>query len=172
MPAGAPFTARSIREPLHFGRSPETDLLHLHTLREATSRAERLTWVLAGAPGVPLRTLQHLVPPSDGVDDDARTYAGRWHAAYRYATYYYRQGPGFVTVKDVRGGDGVRMLIEDDDAAVFLRLAATTDTDALDPEARAAIPDAEDNDLLLRAGRRHLVLPYRLRHSPIPMTAA
>ncbi|MGX6600510.1 DUF5825 family protein [Micromonosporaceae bacterium Da 78-11] len=160
-------------EPVVFGADPEQDLRHLRTLREATSHAIRLHWTLSGRPIFPIAALTHLVPPSGGADEDSADLARRWSAAHRYASCYYRQGPGFVTVKDVRGGgDGTHMLIEDEDAAAFLALTTTDQADELDDHTRAMLPEAEEHGLLLRAGDTHLVLPYRLRNWPIPLVAA
>jgi hypothetical protein len=161
-----------LARPLEFGVSGEADLRLLHRLREATSHAVRLDWTLAGRPGFPLHTHVHLVPPSRGVDDAACAYAREWRAGYRYAAFYYRQGPEFVSIKDIRtGGDASRMLIEGEDAAGFLRMAATTRTGDLTGAVRAMLADAEEFGLVLRAGDAHLALPYRMRNWPIPAVA-
>lgn len=168
------YTFRPVRisEPLVFGVSNQDDLRLLWKLRAATSHAVRLHWIQQGQPGFALRSHIHLLPPADGVDSDAGEYARRWTAGYRYADFYYRQGPGFVSIRDIReGGDATRMLVEDEDAAGFLRMAATISTEALDPLTRAMLPDAEAAGLLLRTANTHLVLPYRMRNWPIPMFA-
>lgn len=155
-------------QPLAFGRSVADDLQLLYMLREATSHVVRLRWTLAGIPLFPLRTHVHLVPPSSGVGAEAADYAREWLAGYRYGSYYYRQGPGFVTVKDVRpGGDPVRMTIGDG-ADHFLTMASARDEHDLAEGTAAFLDTAQEAGLLVRGSGRFLVLPYRLRHWPVP----
>lgn len=161
----------TLPEPLEFGRSPEHDLSLLRFLREATSHAVRLRWTLAGQPSFPLATHVHLVPPSAGEDGASRAYAARWGLDYRYGTYYYRRGPGLVVVKDVRPGVEPARLVITDGSDAFLRLAGECAEDpakGTDAEAAAVAVEA---GLACAAGTELLILPYRMRHWPVPYTA-
>ena len=159
------FARVRLTEPLRL----DTGLEDLRLLVAATSHVVRLTWTLAAPPDLPADRLCHLTPPVSGTGDAARAYAGQWSSLHRYGCFHYRQGPAFVTVKDLRpGADATRMRIEDEDAAGFLRMATTSHGSELDEPTRAMLPDAEAVGLVLRTGDSHLVLPHRIRHFPIP----
>lgn len=157
--------------PLVFGTTVEDDLRLLRSLREATSHAVRLRWRLAGRPAVPLHTHQHLVPPVDGIDEPSREYARQWADRYRYGDFYYRHGPDFVTIRDVRSGRPHSRLVISDGAAEFLAMVEATTVDDLPPPARRSLPDAVAAGLVLVAGGALAVLPYRMRHWPVPADA-
>lgn len=157
--------------PLVFGQSAAGDLDLLHLLREATSHVVRLRWTLAGIPRFPLRTHVHLVPPSGGVGAEAAGYAREWAAGYRYGSYYYREGPGFVMVKDVRPGDDPLRMTIGDGAAHFLAMARARAESDLADDTAALLDTAEQAGLLIRDSGRLLVLPYLMRHWPVPYAA-
>jgi hypothetical protein len=156
---------------LPFGRSPTEDLDLLRRLRDATSHTVRLRWILGGLPALPLRSCVHLVPPRCGVDDATDEHARRWQADYRYGSYFYREGPGFVMVKDVRPGAEPRRLTIDEGADHFLAMTRATTVADLDAAAIDQLDLAEEAELLVRHGDRLLTLPYRLRHWPVPYVA-
>ncbi|MBB2947125.1 hypothetical protein FB565_006893 [Actinoplanes lutulentus] len=167
--AGLTFTRVRLTEPLR----PGDGLEDLRLLVAATSHVVRLTWTLDGQPDLPVDRLCHLIPPVSGTGSAARAYAKEWSSLHRYGCFHYRQGPGFVIVKDLRpGADARRMRIEDEDASGFLRMAVTSHAGELDPATRDMLADAETFGLVLRAGDSHLVLPHRIRHFPIPAWAA
>jgi Family of unknown function (DUF5825) len=158
-------------EPLHFGRSLSEDLRLLRLLREATSHAVRLRWQLAGRPCIPLRSHVHLLPPAGGVDPPAQAYARTWAARYRYGSFYYRLGPDFITVKDTRpDGESSRMVITDG-ATEFREMVDAATVDDLTPSSRRMLPEAVDAGLALVTGATLVILPYRLRHWPVPLIA-
>ena len=156
---------------LPFGRSPAEDLDLMLRLREATSRTVRLRWILGGLPCLPQRSHIHLVPPRGGLDPATDAYARGWQAGYRYGGYYYREGPGFVMVKDVRPGAEPRRLTIAEGCEHFLAMAGARAVDDLGPAATGLLEVAEQEDLVVRLGDRLLVLPYRLRHWPVPYVA-
>lgn len=157
--------------PVPAGQNLDEDLRLLRFLREATCHTLRLEWTLGGRPLVELRDLIHLVPPTDGVAD-AADFVTDWRAGYRYGLYYYRQGPGFVTVKDVRpGGEAVHLTIDGDSAAQFRTLATATTVADLDADSATALADVVDYGLALRGQDALLMLPYRLRRWPVPYSA-
>ncbi|MBC3839440.1 hypothetical protein GXW82_02145 [Streptacidiphilus sp. 4-A2] len=158
----------ALTRPVPFGRSAAEDLLWLRLLREATSYAVRLRWTLDGLPHFPLDALIHLVPPTGGTASDSEQLARSWSAGYRYGLYYYRQGPGFVSVKDVRPGQEMRRLVISEGSDHFLAMTGATRLDQLDAEAQAAVADAVDAGLALVAEEHLLVLPYRMRNWPVP----
>ncbi|MEO3778874.1 DUF5825 family protein [Micromonospora sp. B11E3] len=153
---------------LTFGQSPAEDLELLRYLRDVTSHAVRLRWRLAGVPTFPLHTHVHLVAPSGGVDADAAAYAMRWTAGYRYGSFFYRRGPGFVMIKDVRPESEDARLTIDEGAEHFLAMARARTVDDLGAAARELVDTVAEAGLLLRAEDRLLVLPYRIRHWPVP----
>ncbi len=158
--------------PVPAGRDLDEDLRLLRFLREATCWTLRMDWTLGGRPLVEPRDLVHLVPPSDGAGSDAEACAAAWRAEYRYGLYYYRQGPGFVTVKDVRpGGTTVHLTIDEDSAAQFRALADATVVDGLDADTMAALDDAVDYGLALRGREAMVLLPFRMRRWPVPYSA-
>ncbi|WDZ83216.1 DUF5825 family protein [Micromonospora cathayae] len=171
LPAITPeLTYRTVEQDtvLTFGRSPGDDLDLLRYLREVTSHAVRLRWRLAGVPSFPLHTHVHLVAPSGGVDPESARYALRWTAGYRYGSFFYRQGPGFVMIKDVRPeSEDARMTI-DEGAEHFLAMADARTVSELAPAARDLVDTVAEAGLLLRADDRILVLPHRMRHWPVP----
>jgi hypothetical protein len=76
-----------------------------------------------------------------------------------------------VTVKDVRpDGDPVRMTIGEG-AEHFLAMSRARTEGDLGDEAAALLGTAEQAGLLIRESGRLLVLPYRMRHWPVPYVA-
>jgi hypothetical protein len=161
----------SFEAPLPFGRGAREDLDLLRLLREATSHAVRLRWRLGGLPCYPLRTYIHLVPPSAGVDPQTTAHAREWRAGYRYGSYFYREGPGFVMVKDVRPGDEPRRLTIAEGSEHFLAMARASAVSDLDAAAAGTLDTAQSAELLVHHDDRLLVLPYRMRHWPVPYVA-
>jgi len=171
--AAAGYEGLVVDEPVVAGDSIDDDLRLLRFLREATSHTLRLDWVLAGRPLVAPRDLAHLVPPTRGVGPDATACVAAWRGAYRYGTFYYRRGPGFVTVKDVRpDGDTTHLTIDGESAEAFHALAEATTLAELNPAAIDAMDDAVEFGLALRGVETVLLLPFRMRHWPVPYTAA
>jgi hypothetical protein len=170
--AAAGYERVRIDGPVPAGEDVDEDLQLIRFLREATSHALRLDWVLGGLPLVELRNLTHLVPPTSGVNPSVDEYAASWRAAFRYGTYYYRRGPGFVLAKDVRpGGPAAHMTIDGISAAQFVALAEASVVSQLDPEARDALDDAVSFGLALSGSRHFTVLPFHMRHWPVPVLA-
>lgn len=170
--AAAGYERVRVDGPLPAGEDLDEDLRLIRFLREATSHALRLDWVLGGRPLVELRNLMHLVPPASGVNPNVAEYAAAWRAAFRYGTYYYRRGPGFVLAKDVRpGGPAAHLTIDGISASHFLALAEASVVSQLDPEVREALDDAVNFGLALCGGRHFTVLPFRMRHWPVPFLA-
>lgn len=159
--------------PVPAGSDVDADLRLLWFLREATSHTLRVDWVLDGVPSLAPRDVAHVVPPRTGTSADATAYATAWRAAYRYGTYHYRRGPGFVTVKDVRpDGQPVHLTIDGESAAHFLALADTSTIADLAPDVVDALGDAVEYGLALRGDASFLLLPFRMRHWPVPYVAA
>lgn len=158
----------TVAEPVDLSVSTDECLRLLRVLRDATSHAVRVSWTLSGPPALPERTHTHLIPPQSGTGEAARRYADRWASAYRYGAFYYRLGPGFVAIKDVRDdADAARMVI-DEGSEAFLALAEAAtraEVEHLDAE---VLETAAEAGLLLYTDDRILILPYRMRHWPVP----
>ncbi len=165
-------TTTVVTGTLVFGRSVPDDMAQIRYLREATSHAQRLHWTLAGVPLLPLHTHVHLLFPRGGIDERSDAYAREWAAAYRYASFFYRIGPGFVTIKDIRPGLEPNRMVITEGAQQFLDMTSVRHVSELDSEAKRMLDDATEAGLLLRHDDELLVLPYRLRHWPVPYIAA
>jgi hypothetical protein len=162
-----------IEEPVPAGENIDEDVRLLRFLREATSHTLRLDWTLAGTPLVEPRNLTHLVPPTRGVGPAAAECVAAWRDAYRYGNFYYRRGPGFVTVKDVRpDGETVHLTIEDESAEQFAVLADAIAVAELDAAGIDALGDAVEYGLAVRGVETLLLLPFRMRRWPVPYVAA
>lgn len=161
----------TVDEPVDLGAAADECLRLLRVLRDATSHAVRLRWTLSGVPNLPARTHTHLVPPHSGTNEAARRHAVLWAAAYQYGAFYYRLGPGFVAVKDVRdAADAGRMVIDDGHEA-FLALAEATARAEVAHVGSEILETAAEAGLLLYTDETVLILPYRMRHWPVPYAA-
>ncbi|WBB56660.1 DUF5825 family protein [Verrucosispora sp. WMMD573] len=166
-PAAYSLRAVELPEPLRFGHSPTQDLDLLRLLRAVTSHAVRLRWALSGRPAFPLHTYSHLLPPCLGMEFDDVAHTVAWARDYRYGSFYYRRGPGIVTIKDVRPGQPAARMVIEEGADRFARLAESVDgrSDIVDAD---LVADAVEAGLAVQADDRTLVLPFRMRHWPVP----
>jgi hypothetical protein len=132
-------------------------------IRELTARAVYVQWQLRlGPQTMPWESLCHLQPPSEllGVpaDQDA---LGTWRRGHYLGKCLWRQGPGFVQIRDRRRGELRRFTAEEPEyQAVIARLSEAT------PEEAAAGPvltDLLEEDLVGRVGGYVWMVPYRVR---------
>ncbi|MGW7531792.1 DUF5825 family protein [Amycolatopsis sp. NPDC054798] len=158
-----------VNGPVVLGEQIDDELQLVRFLREATSHTLRIGWVLGGRPLLELRNLSQLVPPVSGVDSETNAYAASWRTAFRYGTYFYRNGPEFVLVKDVRpDGPAAHLTITGASSAHFAALAESSRLAELDSEEMSALDDAVQFGLAVRGEQRFVTLPFRMRHWPVP----
>jgi hypothetical protein len=114
--------------------------------------------------------LLHLTPPASSPDDAASLEMMSWQTTHRPGLCYYRLGPGFVFVKDIRAPDAAaRFRLEGDDKVrAFRALEAVVEVDALDATTRKLLDDLDGERLALRLGRFATLLPSRMRRWPVP----
>jgi hypothetical protein len=162
--------------PVSFGADAEFDVRFIRFLREALSSVLTVDWSLATPGPADVAAVCHLPPPTRAgaaAGEAASRYADRWRDEYGFGHCYYRQGPGFVQVVDVRDeADAARFLL-DEPATVeaFALLARAVRLSDLTPLAAELAGQLADAGLLLQAGDWATILPSRLERWPLPCTA-
>jgi hypothetical protein len=151
-------------------RAPGPTLGFLRFLRDASAFGVPLEW-RAGAielDGGTLQLFSHLLPPgvADGAEsEDVR----RWRRDYAFGRLSWRQGPGFVIVKDTRPRTRPFRLILDDAASqrALLRLQAPTSLALLTDDEREQAGGLETEGVVLVLDGTGLSLAGRIRRWPI-----
>jgi len=153
---------------------PEATLALVRLLREAAADGIPITWHGSVADGIDASLLVHLPPPApspaaSGTGADAAAIAA-WRERYRPGLCYYRLGPGFAFVKDVRDVDAsARYQVGLTDAPRAIeQLEAVAVAADLDEATSRVLDDLEGERLALRLGSLVTILPYRMRRWPVP----
>ncbi|WP_237529216.1 DUF5825 family protein, partial [Streptomyces sp. SID5770] len=74
----------------------------LWLLKEAQSLGLNVDWVAGGLLEVPADFVAHLAPPRAKGEFEQHEYYIEWRLKYKYGLAYYRKGPNFCLVKDLR----------------------------------------------------------------------
>ncbi|MBH5338590.1 hypothetical protein IHE55_28935 [Streptomyces pactum] len=133
-------------------------------VRELTARAVLVEWhlVTAETDGEQWRTLNHLQPPQDlaGPEDPAGALR-EWRHQHYLCKCLWRQGPGFLQIRDRRWGDLRRFTVEEDDYREAIALMVEgVPASAVDPRILA---DLRSERLVGDVGELVWWLPYRVR---------
>jgi hypothetical protein len=134
-------------------------------IRDLTAQGVNVAWRLRLGKVVDWHVLSHLWPPREIVGRQAGMVA-EWRRTHYLGKCVYRQGPGFVQVRDRRDGELTKFTIDADDHL-------TTIEPLLQGAATQTIPadvfaDYATEDLLMQVGEFAVWLPYRVRRWPIP----
>ena len=168
--------AVTIGSPVSFGADAEFDVRFIRFLREALSCALTVDWSLATPGPADVGAVCHLPPPASAdtaAGDATSRYADQWRDEHGFGHCYFRVGPGFVHVVDVRdAADAARFLLDDppivEAFAMLARAVRLTDLGPLAAELAGQLAEA---GLLLQAGDWATILPSRLERWPLPCTA-
>jgi len=116
--------------------------------------------------GVDTSLLWHLPPPSQG----AGAAAARWREVFLPALCYYRNGPGFIQVKDIRDPKrAARVTLEHPAHLEAFRTCLTpARISNLAPAVRIGVDQLAAERLMLVLGGYATTLPVRLRRWPVP----
>lgn len=157
--------AIEVSHPVNLAEPTWTDLRALDVVRISTAEGLHVSWRLrALPPGFDPRSLSHLYPPSQidqplGTDD-----IEAWWEGFYLARCCWRQGPGFVQVRDRRSGSLERYTITEPDLTQILY---ALDAGGLTADLGQAQPMIEEG-LVLTFGAFAWLAPYRLVRWPTP----
>jgi Family of unknown function (DUF5825) len=134
--------------------------------------------------GVDTTLLWHLPPPSEPLDlpgdppatkpaEPPAAAVTRWREAFRPGLCYYRNGPGFIQVKDVRDlRRSVRMTLDHPaHLEAFRTCLRPARVSALFLPVQFAVEQLAAERLILLIGGYATSLPVRMRRWPIPCSA-
>ncbi|HEU5471033.1 MAG TPA: DUF5825 family protein [Actinophytocola sp.] len=156
-----------LTEPVVLGADDEFDVRFLRLLREAMSVILRIDWTAGSALPFDPALVCHLPPPRPGPQDGV----GEWRRRHRYGLCYYRTGPGFLLLRDVRA-EGMRYRLDDERAvACWPRLEAVAHLPGAEPDTRTLCDLLDAERLVVRRGAWATLLPYRMRQWPVPFDA-
>ncbi|MFI0450223.1 DUF5825 family protein [Actinomadura sp. 6N118] len=155
----------SENDPIRLGEQPDQTLQFIHRLREGVGVGAVHTWRGEIVPPIRADLLCHLPPPAGNGNG-----AEEWRSRFRVGLCYYRQGPGFVQIKDVRDHDTAATFVIDTPALLtgFLRCLEPTPLADLTLDQQEAAEALVNERLLLRLGDHVLTLPYRMKRWPVP----
>jgi len=147
--------------------TPHASLALVRLLREAASFGVPVIWRSRISDGIDASLLVHLSPPEAVRGEPLVPAMVEWRERYRPGLCYFRLGPGFVFVKDVRHTSAsARYKIETVDE--LRALEAVVKVESLDQATRALLCDLEAEGLVLRIGDWATLLPHRMRRWPVP----
>lgn len=152
-----------VRSPVLLGVDDEFDVRFARLLREGQAACLHVDWAAAGRRRWPVEAVRHLQPPRAG--DDA------WVDAFRFGSCYYRVGPDFILIRDVRLGtsQAARYLVDDaESVASWPELeGALCRTDATSG-GLTLLEMLADENLVLAADDWATLAPARMRRWPVP----
>jgi hypothetical protein len=139
-------------------------------LRDQQTAAVDVVWSADIDPRLDVALLFHLFPPEPDASIEEPDEVRRWRTAYRPGLCYYRLGPGFIQVKDLRQAETAARLLLDEPPLVnaFTRSLQPSELDDFEPVERKAVEALLAERLLLRIGDRVVTLPNRMRRWPVP----
>lgn len=152
-------------------QDPQQTLYQVQVIRDCLSLGIRLVWEAEVAGEFDFRPLFHLIPPRR-LPAEFASVQEEWLERYRYGSFFWRKGPDFLLVKDVRVEENATRYTIDQTAMIELlqqceqpvpRLMVTDDPEVLDP--------LLEEGLLLDYGGYLLTLPYRVHKWPLPYNA-
>ncbi|NEA64027.1 DUF5825 family protein [Streptomyces sp. SID12488] len=162
--------ARRVVLPRPVDLTDETDaawaVRALSFVGDLTSLAIAVDWQVRPAAGpdawIPL---SHLHPPTAvlGVPDPDGTLR-RWRDGYYICKCIYRQGPGFIQVRDRRRGELRRFTIDEPEYRAAIELLA--DGAPVDAVPTAIVDDFLQEELAARLGEFLWWMPYHVRRWP------
>jgi hypothetical protein len=163
-------------QPVSLGADAEFDIRFVRFLREAMSSLLTVGWSLAAPYPGDVSDISHLPPPAAPEAADAGAAADQarnWREQYGFGHCYYRLGPEFVHIIDVRDvDDAARFLLDEPPAAeAFLLLAGAVRLSEVPPLAAELAAQLSDARLLAVSGDWATVLAARLERWPLPCTA-
>ncbi|MDQ2836279.1 MAG: DUF5825 family protein [Actinomycetota bacterium] len=151
-------------------------LAALSVIRDATARGIVTDWELVRpapeaqfAPDIDQTLLAHLYPPRAIDGDPSHDWSRPWREGFFIGKLVYRHGPGFIQVRDRRGGKLELYVIDE-----------ARHLNAIGASARGCSPAAIDQvvlaellgaRLVLLVADRLLWLPYRIQRWPLPPMA-
>jgi hypothetical protein len=166
---------RPRRETLHApvtldASAPERTLAFVAWLRDLHADTVEVAWRAVIDPRLDTTLLHHLPPPMPPENVDWTDAVHRWQAAFRPAMCYYRLGPGFVQIKDVRQAEtAARFLLDEPPlVAAFTRCLRPARITDLSPAEYGVAQTLVRERLLLRVGDWATTLPSRMRRWPVP----
>ena len=140
----------------------------LRVLREAEALGVPVRWRGTIGAGIDAASLVHLPPPECSNDEATDAIADEWRRQHRPGLCYYRIGPDFVFIKDIRvPSTGARFRL-DGVVARFRALESVVDVADLDADTAGLLVDLEAEQLVLRLGPYATLLPNRMRRWPVP----
>jgi hypothetical protein len=149
---------------------PLETIAFVRLLREAAGDHVPVEWTGRLLGGVDSLLLLHLSPPASAREEEPDIDLMAWRARHQPGLCYYRVGPGFVFVKDVRtASTAARFRLEGDDrVTAFRALENVVSVEHLDPNALELLAELERESLALRLGGFATLLPSRMRRWPVP----
>jgi hypothetical protein len=158
-----------VPETVRLGLSARQTVMFVTALRDQMSDGFVTRWRGEVIPALGASRLLHHLPPPDGTDDGLQ----EWRSRFRLGLCYYRLGPDFVQIKDVRDPSHGSSFVIDDPLLVrtFLRHLVPTHLEQTGADERKAIAAMLAEGLMLRLGNIVVTLPYRMSRWPIPATA-
>lgn len=142
------------------GADPRAALRCLTLIRELTANGIVVRWHWCHRDDFQWRPLSHLCPPS-GLTAASAASALDWAGAHRAGQLIQRCGPGFLQVRDARGGGSRLLTIR---PARYLRaiesMAGGAEAADIPPDVLAALAR---HQLVMQIGGLAWWLPYRLR---------
>ena len=154
-------------EHVSLSTEDESHLGFLRLLRDCASWGISVDWRAAHESGYPLQELVHLPPPNE----DSATRSA-WDGEYRFGKMFWRNGPGFVLVKDTRDSDRSARFTLDDPESLSVFFACQRPTDILaaatTPKEREVLLAMIEERVVFRVAESVLVLAVRARRWPIP----
>lgn len=145
-------------------------------LSEAIARGVPVAWELGRVDGVDPRQLVHLPPPSSAAAHAPDGVAEAWRASHSYGLLFYRVGPGFTAIKDIRHlGAHARFTIVDpqqvEDFGVLVDFITSVGQDPPSATRGELAQALLDENLAIDIGGNPVPLPFRMRIWPVPYVA-
>jgi hypothetical protein len=144
----------------------------LRLVRDCVALNVPVTWSVAHSGGVDARFLTHLWPPErmPGHDD----LLALWRE-FAFGVLYWRSGPGFVSVRDVRPHFEASVYTLDTPASLryFDRFTIPEPVGAIvaDPAGDEEFAGLVEAGLVLVVEAHALTLPFRIKKWPVPFNA-
>lgn len=157
---------------LDFGADPVRTGWAVALLRECQSFGVPVSWHALRVAEFEINVLCHLFPPQslDGAKQNTELLA--WRANYQYGQYYFRQGPDFVQIKDVRdpAGGSRFALIEPELLNAFLHCRWPTQLMNLSTAERVAVDQLAAEQLVLCTEGVAVTVVPRMCRWPVPVS--